>query len=167
MLLVLTLLPLQGFSGGETNFHLCQFLSNFFKYLSSNFLLSQPNNNLAIYFSGSLLLLNSSTLGFIFTFHLSSILFCLLTSTPNLPSNLSTNSFAFSKSFSLSYVSLSTVNSFHLTKYLFTPLIFLLFNILSISHSSTPSTLIGLTFYFLCPPTCSLYHTILLMFTTK
>ena len=140
-------------------FHLSQFLSNFFKYSSSNFLLSHPNNNFAIYFSSNTLLLNSSTLGFNFTLHLYSTPSCLLTSVLNLPSNSSTNSFAFSKSSFFSQVLCSTVNPFHLTKYLSTPLIFLLFRIFSTSHFSTPSTLIGFTSSFFYPFTCSLYCT--------
>ena len=135
----MTLPPLQGFFSRETDFYLCQFLSSFFKYSSSNFLLFQSNSNLAIYFSSSLLLLNSSVLRFNFTFHLSSIFFCLLTSVPNLPLNSFTNFFVFSKFSSLSHISLSTVNLFHWTKYLSTPLIFLLFNILSTSYFLTPS----------------------------
>ncbi|KAL9714271.1 hypothetical protein Ac2012v2_002582 [Leucoagaricus gongylophorus] len=120
-----------------------------------------------MYFSDSSLLLNSSTLGFNFTFHLSSILFCLLTSASNLPLNSSTNSFAFSKFSSLSHISLSAINSFYWTKYLFTSLIFLLFNILFTSHSLTSSTSIGLISSFFCTFTYSLYHTIQLTFTTR
>ena len=45
-------------------FHLVQFLSNFFKYSFSNFLLSHPNKILAVNFPGDLLLLSSSASGF-------------------------------------------------------------------------------------------------------
>ena len=55
-------------------FHLAQFLSNFFKYSSSNLLLFYPNKILAIYFSSNLLVLNSFTSGFNFT----SITLCFL-----------------------------------------------------------------------------------------
>ena len=144
----ITLFLLQGFSSRETDFYFCQFLSNFFKYSSSNFLLFHPNNNFAIYFSSNSLLLNFSTFGFNFTFYLCSTPSCLLTSTPNISSNLFTNSLAFSKSFSFFHVSLFAINPFHCTKYLFTPLIFFLFKIFSTSYSSTPSTSIGLTSSF-------------------
>ena len=147
---ILILPPLQGFSSRETDFHL---LSNFLRYSASNFLLFHPYSNLAIYFHGSLLRLYSS-------------LSCRLTSTFNLPLNSSTNFFVFSKSFFFRHVSFSAVNPFHCTKYFFTPLTFLLFSILSISHSSTPSISIGFSSFFFCPPTCSLYHTIQLTFTT-
>ena len=113
-----------------------------------------------MYFLGSSLLLNSFALGFYFTFHFCSILSCLLTFVSNFPSSLFTNFFALSKSSPLSYISLSTVNPFHWTKYLSTSLIFLLFNILSTSHSLTPSTSIGLTSSFFCTSTCFLYCTI-------
>ena len=144
---ILTLPSLQGFSSGETDFHLLQFLSNFFRYSASNFPSFHPYSNLAIYFPGNLLLLYSS-------------LSCHLTSAFNLPLNSSTNSFAFSKTSSFSHVSFSAVNPFHHTKYFSTPLTFFLFSIFSTSHSSTLSISIGFPSFFFCPPTCSLYHTI-------
>ena len=150
----------------SSSFHLFQFLSNFFKYSFSNFLLSHLNNNFAVYFPGNSLLLNSSALGFIFTLHLCSTPSCLPTSVFNLSSDSSTNSLAFSKSSFFFQVSCSAINLFYLTKYLSTPLIFLLFRIFSTSHSSTPSTTIGLISSFFCPSTCSLYYTIQLTFTT-
>ena len=162
----LTSPPLQGFSSGETDFYLCQFLSNFFKYLSSNFLLSHLNKIFAIYFLGNSLLLNSSASGFNFIFHLSSIPSYLLTSVLNFSLNSSTNFLVFSKSFSFSYILFSTINPFHCTKYLFTPLIFLLFNIFSTFHFSTPSTSTSFSFSTFYLFTSSLYLTILLMFTT-
>ena len=45
-------------------FYLAQFFSNFFKYLSLNFLLSHLNKILTIYFPSNSLLLNSSAFGF-------------------------------------------------------------------------------------------------------
>ena len=141
-------------------FYLFQFLSNFFKYLFLNFLLSHPNNNFTVYFPSNSLLLNSSALGFNFTLHLCSTPFYLLTSTLTLLSNSFTNSFTFSKFFSFSYISCFAVNLFYLTRYLSTSLIFLLFKIFSPFHYSTPFTSIGLTFFFFCPSTCSLYYTI-------
>ena len=112
MFLILTPSSLQGFSSRETDFHLCQHLSNFFKYSSSNFLSSHPNNNFAVYFPSSSLLLNSSAFGFNLIFYLSSISSYLLTFTPILPSNLLTNSLAFSKSSSFSHVLLwNTLNT--------------------------------------------------------
>ena len=147
-------------------FHLFQFFSNFFRYSSSNFLSSYLYNSFAIYFPGNSLLLNLSALGFNFIFYFCSTLSCLLTSASSLPLNSSTKSFMYPKSFFFSHVSCSAVNPFHCTKYLFTPLIFLLFNILSISYSSFSSTFTGFSSSFLCLPTCSLYHTIQLIFTT-
>ena len=85
----------------------------------------------------------------------------------NLPSNLSTNFFAFSKFSFFSQVSYSAVNPFYLTKYLSTPFIFLLFKIFSTSHSSTSFTSIGFTSFFFYPSTCSLYCTTQLIFTTR
>ena len=84
-----------------------------------------------------------------------------------LPSNSATTSFVFPKFFFLSHVSCSTVNPFHHTKYLTTSLIFLLFKIFSISHSFTLSTFTGFASSIFCPPTCSLYCTIQLIFTTR
>ena len=162
----LTLPSFQGFSSRETDFHLFQHLSNFFKYSSSNFLSSHPNKILAVYLPGNSLLLNSSVSGFIYTFYLSSIPSCLLTSALSLPSNSSTSSLAFSKSSSFFHVSFSTINLFQHTKYFSTPYSFLLFNIFSISHSSTPSTSTGFGSFTLCPFTGSLYLIILLTFTT-
>ena len=159
----MTLPPLQGFSSEETVFHLCQFLSNFLKYSFSNFPLFQPYSNFAIYFPGNSILLNS--FAFVFCFQFTSS--CLLTSAPILPLNSSTNSLACSRSSFLSHISFSTVNLFYHTRYFSTPLIFLLFNIFSTSHSSTPSTLIGLPSSLFYPFTCSLYHTIRLTFTTR
>jgi len=71
----LTLSPLQGFSSRETDFYFCQFLSNFFKYLSSNFLSSYLYNIFVIYFlSNSSLLKSLSSTIFNFSFLLTFIL---------------------------------------------------------------------------------------------
>ena len=145
--MILTLPPLQDFISKETDFHLLQFLSNFFRYLASNFPSSHPYSNLAIYFLSNSLLLYSSL-----SYH--------LTSTFNLPLNSSTNSFAFFKSSSFSHMSFSAINLFHHTKYFSTPLTFLLFSILSTSHSLTPSILISFPSFSFYPPNCSLYCTI-------
>ena len=110
MFSTLILLSFQGFSSGETDFHLHQFFSNFFKYSSSNFLSFHPNKSFAIYFSSNLLLLNFSAFGANFIFHLSSIPSYLLTSILILPSNSLTNFFIFSKSSSFFYISFSAVN---------------------------------------------------------
>ena len=150
----MTLPSLQGFSFRETDFHLLQFLSNFLRYSTSNFPSSHPYSTLAVYLPSSSLLLYSSHS-------------CHLTSAFNLPLNSSTNSFAFSKPSFFSHVSFSAVNPFYHTKYFSTPLTFLLFSILSTSHSLTPSISIGFSSFLFCSPTCSLYHTIRLMFTTR
>ena len=134
------------------SFYLFQFCSNFSKYSSSNFLSSYPYSNFTIYFPSNSILLYF----FLFAF-LSPT--CYFTSAPNLPLKSFTNSFAFFKSSSFSYVSFSAVNLFHHTKYFSTPLIFLLFKIFSTSHSSTLSTLTGFSSFFFCPFTCSLYCT--------
>ena len=71
----LILSPLQGFSSRETDFYFCQFLSNFFKYLSSNFLSSYLYNIFVIYFlSNSSLLKSLSSTIFNFSFLLTFIL---------------------------------------------------------------------------------------------
>ena len=160
LLLFLTLPPLQDFSSGETDFHFRQFLSNFLRYSSSNFPSSHSYSIFAINFPGNSPLLKS------FSSAISSFS-CLLTSVFILPSNSSNTSLVFPKSSFLSQVSCSAVNPFHHTKYLSTSLIFLLFNIFSISHSLTPSISIGFPSSFFCPSTCSLYHTIQLTFTTR
>ena len=130
----LTLPPLQGFSSGETAFHLCQFLSNFLKYSSSNLPSSHPYNIFAVNFpSNSPLLKSLSSASSIFSCFLISIF-------PSKSANASSAFFRFSL---LSHVSPSAVNPFHHTKYFSTPFIFFLFKIFSTSHSSTPSTSIG------------------------
>ena len=125
--------PLQDFFFKETDFHFCQFLSNFFKYFFLNFLLSHLYNIFTIYFPGNYSLLKSC-------FSTISKFSCFLTSALNLPSNSTTASFAFSKSFSLSYVSCSAINFFHHTKYFITSHTFFLFRIFSNFHSLAPST---------------------------
>ena len=132
--MILTLPSLQGFSSGETAFHSYQFLSNFFKYSSSNFLSSHLYNILAVNFPGNLPLLKSlSSTSSIFSCFL---IFVFLSKSANASS-------AFFRFSLLSHVSPSAVNPFHHTKYFSTPLIFFLFKIFSTSHSSTPSTSIG------------------------
>ena len=149
LLVILTLLFLQSFPSGETDFHLCRFLSNFLRYSSSNLPLSHLYSNFAIYLPNNSSLLNSlsSTI---------SILSYLLTSVFICPSNSFNDSFVFSNFSLFSHVSCSTVNSFYYTRYLSTPRIFLLFNIFSL----TPSISIGFPSSFLCPSTCFLYCTI-------
>ena len=137
----LTLPPSQGFSSGETAFHLLQFLSNFFRYSSSNFLLSYLYNIFTVNFSSSSPLLKSLSSAM-------SIFSCLLTSTFILPSNSFKASPAFFKFSFLSQVSPSDVSSFHQTKYFSTPLIFFLFRIFSTSHSFHFH---GFSFLFLLP----------------
>ena len=153
LLLLLTLPSLQGFSSRETSFHFRQFLSNFLKYSSSNFLLSHPYSIFAINFLGNSTLLKTFFSAISKFFYLLTFVFILL-------SNFSNTSLVFPKSFLLFQVSCSTINPFYHTKYLFTPLIFLLFNIFSIFHSLTPSIFIGFPSSFFCLSTCLLYCTI-------
>ena len=82
---------------------------------------------------------------------------CFLTSVYTLLSNSITAFFVFSKSFFLSYILCSVINSFHSTKYFTTPLIFTLFNIFSIFHSSTSFIFIGFISSIFCSSTSSLY----------
>ena len=160
MFLTLTLPFIQDFSSRETNFYFFQFLSNFLKYSFSNFLSFYPYNIFAIYFSSSLPLLKSCS----FT---KSNLSCHLTFTLSFLSNFTTTFFALSKSYSLFYISFSTINSFQYTKYFTTSLTFLLFNIFSISYSLTLSTSTGFTFSTLCFFNYSLYLTTQLTFITR
>ena len=153
LLSFLILPPLQGFFSRETDFHFRQFLSNFLKYSSLNFLLFHPYSIFTVNLSGNSPLLKSF-------FSTISNFSCLLTSVFILPSNSSNTSLVFPKSSFLSQVSCSAINSFHHTKYLSTPLIFLLFNIFLISHSLTPSISIGFPPSFFYLSTCSLYRTI-------
>ena len=130
----------------SSSFYLFQFLSNFFKYSFSNFLLSYPYNILTIYFPSSSSLLKS------FSFAISNFSY-LLTSAFILSSNSATNSLAFSKSSFFSQLSCSAMNPFHCTKYFTTPLTFLLFKILFTSYSLTSSTSTSFTSTFFCLPT--------------
>ena len=166
-LATLTLPPLQGFSSGETDFHLCQFLSNFLRYFVSNFLLSYPYSIFVIYLPGNSILLNSFALWFNPLFCSQFTSSCLFISVLILPSKSFTNFFAFFKFFSLSHMPPFAVNPFHYTRYFSTPLIFLLFKILSTSHFSTPSTSTGFPSSLFCSFTCSLYHTTQLTLTTR
>ena len=140
-------------------FHLLQFLSNFSQYSLLYLLSNYPNNFLTSNLSGNSSLLN-----------VPSSLSCLLTSSISLLysfSNSSIASFAFSKCSFPSQVSASAVNPFHCTRYLSFSLICHLFNILSTSHSSSPSIMTGVGYPFLCPSTCPMYLCILLTFTTR
>ena len=114
----LILLPLQGFSSRETNFHFYQFLSNFLRYFFLNFLLFHLYNIFAVYFLGSSPLLN------FFSSAKSNFSYCL-TSALNFSLNFSTASFAFSKSFSFSYVSCLLWYAWILTFFFFFYLFFL------------------------------------------
>jgi len=143
---ILTLSLLQGFSSRETDFHFCQFLSNFLKYYSSNFLLFYLYNIFAIYFPCNFPLLKS------FSFKLSNFFYCL-TSALILPLNSATISLAFSKSFSFSYVLFSNTLS--------TSLLLLFFFYLKVftSYFLTPFISTSFTSFTFCPSTCSLYYT--------
>ena len=156
------IIPLQSFFSRETDFHLCQFLSKFFKYSSSNFLSSHPNKIFAVYFPGNSLLLNSSAFRFNFTFYTFSSSFYHLTFPSTLLSNLPTNFSMFSKSFSFSHVLFFTVmhQILHYSPY------FSFIKIILTSYSSASSTSTSIGSSTLCPFTCSLYLTTLLMFTT-
>ena len=155
----MTLPPLQGFSSRETDFHFCQFLSNFLRYYFLNFPLSHLYNIFTVYFPGNFPLLK------FFSSVLSNFSYLLILALI-LPSNSPTASLAFPRSSSLSYILCFTINPFHCTKYFSTPFIFLLFKIFSTSYSSTPLTSIGFASSLFCSSTCSLYHTIQLIFTT-
>ena len=148
----LILFPLQDFSSRETDFHFCQFLSNFLKYSFLNFSSSHLYNIFAMYFSGNSFLLKS------FPSAISNFSYCL-TFAFILLSNSATSSFVFSKSSSLSQVLYSTVNLFYCTKYFTTSLIFPLFRIFSTSHFSTPSISTSFTSSTFCLSTCFLYYT--------
>ena len=80
---------LQDLFSREINFYFCQFLSNFFRYLYSNFLLSHLYNIFTVHFSGNFFLLKSCS----FT---KSNFSYLLTSVLILLSNSATISFVFS-----------------------------------------------------------------------
>ena len=160
LFLIFLILPsFQGFFFRETDFHFCQFLSNFFRYLFLNFPLFYPYNIFAMYFPSNFPLLKSlSSAVSNFSYH--------LTSTSNLPSNPATTSFVFAKFSFLFQLSYSTINPFYHTKYFTTSLTFLLFSIFSTFHSlilSTSTSFTSSTFYLLI---CSLYCTIQLIFTT-
>ena len=135
-----------------------QFLSNLAQYSSSYLLSIYLYNFLAVNLSSNSSLLN-----------VPSSLSCLLTSSISLLYSFSNSfiaSFAFPRFFFFSQVSDSTVNPFHHTRYLSSPLICHLFNILSTFHSSFPLIITGAGYSFLCPSTCSIYFHILLMLTT-
>jgi len=146
----MTLPPLQDFFSRETDFYFHQFLSNFFKYSTSNFPSSHLYNIFAMYFHSNSLLLKffSSTI---------SDFFCCLTSASSLSLNLATTSFPFPRFSFFSQVSSSIVNSFYHTKYFATFLIFLLFKVFSIFHSSTLFTSTSFTSSIFCSLTYFLY----------
>ena len=152
--------PPQSFSRGETNFHFCQFLSNFLRYFSSNFPLFYPYNIFAIYFPSNFSLLK-------FFSSIISNFSCLLILALIFPSNSSTNSLTFPRFSFLSHISCFAVNPFQCTKYFSTLCTFLLFNIFSTFHSSTPSTSTGFGSSTLYPFTGFLYLTTLLTFTIR
>ena len=156
----MTLPPLQDFFSRETDFHFCQFLSNFLRYSFSNSPSSHLYNIFAIYFSSNSLLLKSF-------FSIISSFSYFLTSTFILLSNSSIASLVFPRFSSFSHMSYSAVNLFHLIKYFSVSLIFLLFKIFSTSYSLTPSTSIGLPSSFFYSSTCFLYCIIQLIFTTR
>ena len=143
MFIILTLLPLQDFFSGKTDFHFHQFLSNFFRYLFLNFPSSYLYNIFVMYFSSNSFFLKSlsSTISNFFYF---------LTSIFSFPLNSTTTFFAFSKSFSFFQKLYSVINLFYYTKYFTTPLTFLLFKIFSTYHFLTPSTSTGFTSSILC-----------------
>ena len=139
-------------------FYLLQFLSNLAQYSSLYLLSVHPNNFFAINFPG-----NSPLWKVLSSFS------CLLMSSMSLLYSLSyfsITSLAFSRFPSSSQVSDSAVNPFHHTRYLSFPLIHCLFNILSTSHSSSPSIMTGAGCSLFCPSTCPTYLHILLTFTT-
>jgi len=113
-----------------------------------------------VYLPGSSLLnvFLSSSASYHLTSSFSSLLYSL--------SNSSTNSIAFLKFSLLSQVFSSTVHSFHHTKYLSLPHIFLLFIIFSTSYSSSPLITTGCGTSFLCSSTCDWYLYTLLELTT-
>ena len=114
-------------------FYFSQFLSNFLKYSFSNFPSSQLYNIFSIYFPSNFSFLKSLSSAISNFFYFLTFIFILLL-------NSTTTSFTSSKSSSLSQLSYSAVNPFYHTKYFTTPLTFLLFNIFSTFHSSTPFT---------------------------
>ena len=105
MFMIPTLSLLQGFFFRESVFYFCQFLSNFFRYSSSNFLSFYPYNIFAIYFSSSSPLLKSLS-------STKSNFSCYLTSVFIHFSNSAITSFIFSKSFSFFYELYFTINFF-------------------------------------------------------
>ena len=141
------------------SFYFTQFLSNFLKYSFSKFPSSHLYNILTIYFFGNFPLLKSFS-------SIVSSFFYLLTPVFILFSNSATTFFMFSKSSSFFQLLCSTVNPFHYTKYLITPLIFLLFKIFSTFHFSTSFTFTGFASFTFYSPICFLYHTIQLTFIT-
>ena len=135
-----------------------QFLSNLIQYFLSYLLSVYPYNFLAINLFSNSSLLNAS-------FSLS----CLLISSISLLysfSNSSITSFALPRFFFSFQVSDSAINLFYYTRYLFFSLIWYLFNILSISYSSSPSIITGTGCSFLCLSTCPIYLYTLLTLTT-
>ena len=128
------------------SFYCFQFCSNLSQYSLSYLLFDHPNNFFVINLPGNSPLLN-----------VPSFLSCQFTSFMSQQYSFSYSSIAslaFSK-FSLpSQVSDSAVNPFQYTKYLFLPLIYCLFKILSTSHFSSSSIITGASCSFLCPSTC-------------
>ena len=150
----------QSFFFRETNFYFYQFFSNFLRYFSLNFISFYLYYIFAVYFSS-----NSFLLKFFFSTIANFLYF--FTFILNLSSNFITAFFAFFKSFHFSPILFSAVNPFYYTKYFTTSLIFLWFRIFSTFHSLTPSTSTNFASFTFYPPTCSLYYTTQLTFTTR
>ena len=142
-----------------SSFHCLQFLSNLPQYSSLYCLSNYLNSFFVVNCPGSSSLLN-----------VLSFFFCCLTSSMfywYFFSNSSTTPFVFSK-FSIPFqVSDSVINLFHCTRYLSFLLICYLFNIFSISYSSSLLIMTRASCFFLCPSTCPIYLYILLTFYHK
>ena len=128
------------------SFYLLQFLSNLPQYSWSYLLSVYPNNFFAMNLPGNSPLLNIPSS---FSCFLMSSISHLYSFSNSLIVSLVFSKFSFP--FQVSYFA---VNSFHYTRYLFFPLIFCLFNILSTFYSSFPLIITRASCFFLCPSTC-------------
>ena len=140
-------------------FHHFQFLFSLPQYSWLYYLFDYLNNFFAINLLGSFSFLN--------------ILFfcsCLLISSMSCQYSFLNSliaSLVFSRFFLSFQVFDSTINLFYLTKYLFFPLTYYLFKILSNYHSSSSSIITRASCSFLCLFTCHTYLYILLILTTR
>ena len=140
------------------SFYCFQFLSNLLQYSWLYLLSDHLNNFLTVNLPGNSSCLNVPSSHSCLAISSISHWYSLL--------NSSTTFFALFRFSFPSQVSDSIINPFYCTKYLFFPLTYCLFRILSTFYSFSSSIITRASCSFLCPFTCPIYLYILLTLTT-